>query len=209
MISVLAVVGLQREAKLVARYATLVTPRSLDTAPAVTAIISIGIAGALAPDLGVGDVVIAERVVTANNAFETDAKWTARLAGALPNARIGALLGRGAIAESAEIKAMLRESTGADAVDMESHLAARAAIERGVPFAALRVISDAADHSLPPAALVAMKSDGSIALGRVLLSVLRKPSQIPALIRTGRESEKAFAALERCMAVLGPNLRGR
>jgi hopanoid-associated phosphorylase len=208
MISVLAVVGLQREAKLVARYATVVTPRSLDAAPAVTAIISIGIAGALAPDLAVGDVVIAERVVTANEIFETDAKWTARLAGALPNARIGALLGRGAIAESAEIKAMLRESTGADAVDMESHLAARAAMERGVPFAALRVISDGADHSLPPAALVAMKPDGSIALGCVLLSVLRKPSQIPALIRTGGESEKAFAVLERCVGALGSNLRG-
>lgn len=205
---VLAVIGLLREAKLVARYATAVTSLNLGGAPDVTAIISIGIAGALSPDLIVGDVVIAERVVTANEAFETDAKWTARLAGALPNARIGAILGRGAIAESAEIKAMLRESTGADAVDMESHLAARAAMERGVPFAALRVISDAADHSLPPAALVAMKADGSIALGSVLLSVLRQPSQISALIRTGRESEKAFAVLERCVAALGPNLRG-
>jgi len=207
-VGVLAVIGLLREAKLVARYATAVTSLNLGGAPDVTAIISIGIAGALSPDLIVGDVVIAERVVTANEAFETDAKWTARLAGALPNARIGAILGRGAIAESAEIKAMLRESTGADAVDMESHLAARAAMERGVPFAALRVISDAADHSLPPAALVAMKADGSIALGSVLLSVLRQPSQISALIRTGRESEKAFAVLERCVAALGPNLRG-
>ena len=204
----IAVVGLRREAKLVARHTIAVVPESLVNIRDATGIISIGIAGALSPDLAVGDVVIAERVVTANEAFETDAKWTARLAGALPNARIGAILGRGAIAESAEIKAMLRESTGADAVDMESHLAARAAMERGVPFAALRVISDAADHSLPPAALVAMKPDGSVALGRVLISVLRKPSQIPALIRTGRESEKAFAMLERCVGALGSNLRG-
>jgi len=207
-VTTVAVVGLRREAKLVARHAMGVVPENLADIKDATGIISIGIAGALSLDLVVGDVVIAERVVTANNAFETDAKWTARLAGALPNARIGALLGRGAIAESAEIKAMLRESTGADAVDMESHLAARAAIERGVPFAALRVISDAADHSLPPAALVAMKPDGSVALGRVLISVLRKPSQIPALIRTSRESEKAFAVLEQCVAALGPNLRG-
>jgi hypothetical protein len=53
-----------------------------------------------------------------------------------------------------------------------------------------------------------MKPDGSIALGCVLLSVLRKPSQIPALIRTGGESEKAFAVLERCVGALGSNLRG-
>jgi adenosylhomocysteine nucleosidase len=206
-VTTVAVVGLRREAKLVARQAIAVVPTNLAGITAATGIISIGIAGALSPDLVVGDVVIAERVVTANEAFETDAKWTARLAGALPNAQIGAILGRGAIAESVELKATLRESTRADAVDMESHLAARAAMERGVPFAALRVISDTAYRTLPPAALVAMNPDGSISLGRVLLSVLRQPSQIPALIRTGRESEKAFAALERCVAVLGPNLR--
>ncbi len=203
-----AVVGLRREAKLVARNALTVVPKNLADVTGATGVISIGIAGALSPDIAVGDVVIAERVVTANESFEADAQWTARLAGALSDAQIGAILGRSSIAESAEIKATLRESTGADAVDMESHLVARAAMERRVPFAALRVISDTADRSLPPAALVAMKPDGSIALGRVLLSVLRQPSQISALIRTGRESEKAFAALERCVAVLGPNLRG-
>ncbi len=214
--TVLAVVGLKREAAIVAGPQRRSRLRRQQRHPGAQSegrarssrrgIISIGIAGALAPDLTVGDVIIAERVVTANQAFETDAKWTARLAGALPNARIGAILGRGTIAESAELKATLRESTGADAIDMESHLVARAAMERGVPFAALRVISDAADHLLPPAALVAMKPDGSIALGRVLMSVLRQPSQIPALIRTGRESEKAFAALLRCVEVLGPGL---
>ena len=40
-------------------------------------------------------------------------------------------------------------------------------------------------HVLPPAALVAMKPDGGIALGRVLGSLLRHPLQVPALIRTG------------------------
>jgi adenosylhomocysteine nucleosidase len=76
------------------------------------------------------------------------------------------------------------------------------------PFAALRVISDSADQALPPAALTAMNPDGSIALGRVLWSVARSPSQIPALIRTGRESDKAFAVLLGCVETLGPGLRG-
>src|SRR5215471_5012135 len=95
--------------------------------------------------------------------------------------------------------AALHEATRADAVDMESHLAARVAGERGLPFATLRVISDRADHSLPQAVLVAMEPDGSIALGRVLKSVATNPAQIPALIRTARESEKAFATLLRCV----------
>ncbi|HWA92901.1 MAG TPA: hypothetical protein VG889_22910 [Rhizomicrobium sp.] len=205
--TLLAVVGLQREARLVAPYATAMTPKDLDGARDVSAILSVGIAGALAPDLAAGDIVIVERVVTAGEAFETDAKWTARLAAALPDARIGAILGRGAIADTADVKAMLHQATGADAVDMESHLAAAAARARGVPFAALRTISDRASHGLPPAALTAMNPDGSIALGRVLASVARRPAQIPALIRTGRESAKAFGALARALEILKPGLR--
>jgi adenosylhomocysteine nucleosidase len=206
-VSVLAVVGMKREAQLVARYAAAVTPQRLAAATDVTAILSVGIAGALAPDLEVGDTLIAERVVTANQAFETDAKWTARLAAALPEARIGAILGRDRIADSADVKALLRDATGADAVDMESHLAARAALVRGVPFAALRVVSDGAERSLPPAVLVAMTPDGGVALGRVLAALLRRPGQTGSLIRTARESGRAFRALARNLEMIGTGLR--
>ena len=201
---VLAVCGLRREMRLVPGA---VTPKDIAAAADVAGIISIGIAGALAPDLNIGDTVIAERVVTASEAFETDAKWTARLAAALRDAHLGTILGRDVIAGSVEVKALLHESSRADAVDMESHLAARAARARGVPFAALRVISDGAERALPPAALVAMRPDGSIALGRVLGSVLRSPGQIAALIRTGRDSAAAFAVLKHNLEMLGPDLR--
>jgi hopanoid-associated phosphorylase len=208
---ILAVCGLLREARLLSRYGLkVVIGNAIEAAitPDTRGIISVGIAGALAPDLETGDAVIAERVVTACDAFETDAKWTARLAARLPDATIGAILGRNTIADDAEVKALLHESSRAVAVDMESHIAARTAHARGLPFAALRVISDRADQSLPPAVQVAMRPDGSIALGRVLWSVAKGPGQIPALIRTGRESEKAFAALLRCLDLLGLGLRG-
>ena len=51
-----------------------------------------------------------------------------------------------------------------------------------------------------------MKPSGGIALGRVLQSVSHEPHQIPALMRTNRETEKAFAALLRCLDALGPGL---
>ena len=216
--SVLAVLGLKREAAIVSGPHAIAViagnsgalreriAAALDAN--VRGIISIGIAGALAPDLEAGDVVIAERVVTATEAFETDAHWTARLAGALRDARIGAILGRNVLADSPDVKAALFESSGADAVDMESHVAAAVARERGLPFAALRAISDRADRALPPAARAAMKPDGGIALGRVLRSVARNPAQIPLLMRTGRESEKAFRSLARCRRALGPALAG-
>ena len=44
-------------------------------------------------------------------------------------------------------KAALRATTGADAVDMESHIAARYAEQHSLPFAALRVISDPAHRA--------------------------------------------------------------
>jgi len=203
----LVVCGLKREARVLEKAQVCVaTGTTFDVSPDVTAIISVGIAGALAPDLKVGDVVVAERVLTENEAFETDSRWTSRLATQIPDATIGAMLGRGEIADSAEVKALLHQSTRAVSVDLESHHAARAALTKNLPFAALRVISDRADQSLPPATLVAMKPDGGIDLGRVLGSVARHPLQIPALIRTARESEKAFAALLRCVEVLGPGL---
>ena len=72
----------------------------------------------------------------------------------------------------------------------------------------LRVISDDAGHALPPAALVAMKPDGGIALGRVLGSLLRHPLQVPGLIRTARTSGKAFRELLRCRGLCGVGLAG-
>jgi hypothetical protein len=204
--TVLAVCGLKREAKILARAGVALAVGRGDVPRGTCGIISIGIAGALAPDLSAGEAVIAERVVTANEAYETDEKWTARIAAHLAEARIGAILGRSAIADDTEVKAALRHSTRADAVDMESHIAARAARAAGLPFTALRFVSDTADCALPPAALAAMNPDGSIALRRVIGSVMRRPGQIPALLRTARESEKAFSALLRGVDALGPGL---
>jgi hypothetical protein len=92
--------------------------------------------------------------------------------------------------------------TGALAIDMESHVAARVAARHSLPFAALRVISDAADTTLPAAALAGMRPDGGIAIGAVLSSLVRNPAQLPALIRTARDAEQAFRALGRVHDVL-------
>ena len=82
------------------------------------------------------------------------------------------------------------------------------AAKRNLPLAALRVISDDASHVLPPAALVAMQPDGGISIGKVLWSVMKKPAQIPALVRTGRASSKAFAELLRCRDLCGVGIAG-
>jgi len=95
------------------------------------------------------------------------------------------------------------EDLWAVAVDMESHIAARVAERHGLPFATLRVISDTAGETLPPAALCGMRPDGTMAIGPVLASLLRQPAQLPALVRTGWNAERAFRALLRCYRMIG------
>ena len=95
---------------------------------------------------------------------------------------------------------------GAHAVDMESHIAARFAEKRGLPFVALRVICDGSQRTLPPAVLEPLKPNGKPQLLAILKSLTRDPLQIPELFQAGREAGKAFRALLRCRNLLGPGL---
>jgi len=64
-------------------------------------------------------------------------------------------------------------------------------------------VSDAADDRLPPAVIGAVDADGHLRLGAVLASIARNPLQVPALIRTGRGSERAMQSLLRCLDLVG------
>jgi hopanoid-associated phosphorylase len=204
-VTILAATGLAREAALIAGpgvtvvvsggRADLLEQRLLAAADGATAVVSLGIAGALAPSLQPGDWVVASRVVAHDGEWPTDAKWAAALLRALPAPSSGAILGSGSMLLKAADKLGAGRRTGALAVDMESHVAARVARQLGLPFAAARVVSDCADDDLPPAVTVGMRPDGAMALSPVLLSLAGNPLQLPALIRTGRHAERAFRAL--------------
>ncbi len=174
--TVIAVTGLAREARIARRAGTtpvigagdeaLLTRRLHEAiAAGAKGIISFGIAGALAPLLKPGDTIVATHV------------------------------GHGEIVSNVDGKKRLFAMSGAHAVDMESHIAARIAKSHGLPFVALRTISDAATRGLPTAALMPLKPNGAINLLSVLGSVATEPSQIGDLMTTGRESGKAFRAL--------------
>jgi hopanoid-associated phosphorylase len=221
---ILAVTGLKREAEIVGAEGVVAVAGGGDAASLkqkldalhgdIAGVISIGLGGALAPHLNVGDVVIADQVFfdgrlgERSETYPCHQAWRVRLAARLPQAHLGPVAASNAILADAAAKTEMHGKTGALAVDMESHVAARFAAMRGLPLAALRVISDDAHHVLPPAALVAMKPNGGIAIGRVLKSLLRHPLQVPGLIRTARASNKAFAELLRCRDLLGIGLAG-
>lgn len=212
--NVIAVTGLAREAR-IARRARMVPvvgagdgallARRLEEAIAAGAkgIVSFGIAGALAPLLRPGDVVVASHVVHGEERYATDVKWNAVLRQKLPRATTAIIVGHGEIVSHVDGKRRLFAISGAHAVDSESHIAARIARRHKIPFVALRTISDAATRGLPPAALVRLNANGRIRLGGVLRSLVSEPFQIADLLTTGREANKAFAALSRSRDALG------
>ena len=140
-------------------------------------VISFGVAGGLDPALKSGDVVVATEVLAG------DTRWLAGSAlneemiasVALRRRRVvrGGLAGVEKIVVARDGKAALRSETGAAAVDMESHIAAAYAAEAGVPFAALRVISDPAGRALLALAMSAIKPNGDIDLRKVLRGIAR------------------------------------
>jgi adenosylhomocysteine nucleosidase len=217
-VTILAVTGLRREAEIAGGPGVVAVAGGGDAKSLaeklnalhgdITGVISIGLGGGLSPLLKVGEAVIADQVIAGADHFRCDERWRVSLAAKLPGAHQGPVAASDTILENRGGKAALFAKTGALAVDMESAVAARFAANRKLPFAVLRIISDDADHTLPPAALVAMTPDGGIALGRVLASLLRHPLQVPGLIRTARTSGKAFRELLRCRGLCGVGLAG-
>lgn len=161
-------------------------------------IISFGIAGGLKGGHAPGSIVLANAVHADGQRIATDATWMARLAARLPRALPGDIVGVDQAVTSPAGKAALHRATGAVAVDMESHIAARLAAVYGVPFAALRIIADPSHRALPEAAMLGMRPDGSMDAGAVLRALVRRPGDIPALLRTAMDASVAFAALRAC-----------
>lgn len=217
-IPVLAVTGLRAEARIAAKAGLTTLSGGGDAARLALllqgslsggahAVVSFGIAGGLKAGLKPGTIVVADAVDDGETLFPTDAQWRRRLLTALPDAVCGTIAGQGHAVATAAHKVALRDRSGALAVDMESHVAARLAEQHGVPFAAIRVVADPAERNLPQAALVGMRADGTTDVGAVLRALVRRPSDLPALLRTALDARAAFSALassRRCLdAMLG------
>ena len=173
-----------------------------------TGLISFGVAGGLDPTLRPGTCVVGSAIVTDGGRMETDRAWSQRLLEAMPGAVHGVLAGtEGPVCTPADKRALNRE-TGALAVDTESHMVAHAAAGHGLPMAAIRVIADPAHRSLPHAALTAVRADGTTDLLAVLLSVMRRPHQLPALLLTALDARAARATLLRGRGLLAPHAPG-
>jgi len=143
---------------------------------------SAGFAGALDPGLRVAAIIEPRRVINAGDGSSVDL-----------NRGEGVLVSFGTVASPAQ-KAKLRESFGAQAVDMEAAAVARAAEARGVAFAVVKVISDEFDFSFPAMERFVDPS-GRFLEGRFALFAAVRPWLWPRVLRLARNSNRASRAL--------------
>ncbi len=131
-------------------------------------VLTCGFAGGLNPSLAVGDVV-----------FEADDE---RRAGEKLIAA-GAFRAKFHCAEQVAVtaadKRALRESTGADAVEMESGVIRAICREMNIPAATVRVISDAANEELPLDFNALMTADDRMNYAKLAGKLMRAPLKIP------------------------------
>jgi adenosylhomocysteine nucleosidase len=149
-------------------------------------VISVGFAGALNGSLPVGHVLEPRTVINAADGVRTDVGW-----------------GEGILVSSATVagpeqKSRFSKAYGASAVDMEAAAVAQGAQARGVEFAALKAISDAADFSLPPLDRSLdrfVANDGSFHSFQFACHVALRPWLWRPTIALARSSSKARLAL--------------
>lgn len=167
-------------------------------------LIAAGFAGALQNNWHVGDVLLASEVVDlSGRCWPRAPRVEAEPGGPW---REGRLLSAPRIIAEAHEKQQLGQDSGAAAVDMESACAAAFGLERGIPFASVRVISDEVRTHLSPR-LAALLSGSEVRLPRVLAALARAPWLLPELWRLARDTRRAAQrladALMRCLS--GPH----
>ena len=154
-----------------------------------------GFAGGLSERLKPGDLILADKVTDGTTTFApNDTLLASAKSVQVSNAKIeiGTLVTVDKVAnERPQEKRELAAQTGAIAVDMETVGAVRVAQERGIPWLAVRAITDGVNDELPLDFNALANPDGSVNRGRVIRATLAQPHKIPALIRLGQRSSLA------------------
>jgi len=150
-------------------------------------VISAGIAGALVPDLHVGETIFPTVVI--------DALDGSRQETAIKNAPVAKTpLGRAIMVSSPQIasrkdKQRLAKSYSAHAVDMEGAAVARAAMTHNLAFIAVKSISDEYDFELPP--MSQFIRDGQFQQRRFVVHIALRPWMWLRTVRLARNTRTA------------------
>ena len=169
------------------RAATETTERVLQSV-SVPLVVVVGIAGASAPHLRVGDVVVPETAIhgpggtthtSTTSVAARDRKGTIRTDDDL-------------LVDLEAVAALHRQ--GVTAMDMETGSIAAVCERHGVEWTAFRAISDTIDRPVDPATMTMLQSDGTPNVGAAVRFIVRRPHKIPHLVSLARDSAKACNA---------------
>lgn len=165
---------------------------------------SLGVSGGLRPDLGAGDLTLADEIYerTADTYLRTwkadgfilDAVNEACQAAYLVVHRGAILTVERPVSTRAE-KAMCFKKTRALAIDMESAAVAREADAAGIPFFALRAVCDPAAFSLPAFIPRCLDPNGGIRTLFLCGRLLKQPFAVVRLLRLQMAFGKALRGL--------------
>jgi adenosylhomocysteine nucleosidase len=151
----------------------------------VDAVMSVGMCGALAEGLNVGDIVVASSV----NGVVVETPHSSL------KFRVGPIVSVDRVAQSVAEKQDLRQ-TGAIAVEMEAAAVLERARRWGVPFYCVRAVSDTADEGFELDLNATRDASGRFRVGRILAQAARRPlTGVPELLRLRRNSQAACKAL--------------
>ena len=151
-------------------------------------LISLGFAAGLQNSLAPGALLVAEEVIeeSSGERFPCEA--------ALLPSRIacrGALLSVSTVLQSAVQKRQLGQRWNAVAADMESAGVARAAREAGLPFAALKSVTDSSDESIAIDFQRCRSEHGGLVIWRVVWEAVTSLQGLRDLIRLAGASRRA------------------
>lgn len=166
-----------------------------------TALLSWGTAGGLVPGLVPGSLVLPKTVMRSDSClFQVDPSWHERLRSRLEGhmgLRSETLIESPTVLTTSEEKRALADRTGAVAVDMESASVAFVAKQAGLPFVALRVISDPFDQTLSSSVVSAYDTSGHLKTRRLLRELVRHPEELLGWLSLTMNLRKARRTLAR------------
>jgi nucleoside phosphorylase len=157
-------------------------------------VLSCGFAGGLRPGLETGKVLFSA---------EGDAALESALT--LAGAQSARFYCATSVATTAIQKRGLRESTGADAIEMESQPICAICREQSFRCATVRVILDTAEEDLPLDFNQLMNARQQMDYGKLALVLARSPGKLGALLRLQKQSRAAAEALAAVLARLLSN----
>lgn len=181
-------------------------------APGCKGIVSFGVAGALHPEMKVGDLVVGIKVQTdGDRCFYSHRNWRDAIH-KVCNTQVQAW---DAFVYSSSVirgdtpadRARLLANYNAWAVDDESWAVAQTASAKCLPFAVIRVISDTYDQTIPSAAMVPAHVDGSSNIPAILSSIEQEPIQLIQLAKIAYQFETAIKVLKKVYKILGPTFQ--